>query len=295
MDLNHFSYFVTIVDCGCNLSKAAERIHISQSALSKAVASLEQAQGALLFERKNGRLSGLTEAGACFHDACRDILRRYEAVTLEIRQTARQQVRIGIPPLVLTVVFTGLLSDFKRSHPEVEVEIIEAGAEQLRRQFLAREMDFAVLLAPAHLEGPETALTHCLRKDELVAFVSKEHRYAGRENLSWRDLDGLPLAVLNESFSIHRLLTERFRREQIRPRLSLQSGSWDFLLESALSSDLMTILPMPIRAFVHASEYAILPFADPISWEVLLVEHADGRGYTPAQTLFRDHILRGSR
>lgn len=57
------TYFINIVECGCNLSIAAKKIHISQSALSQFVTNFESTEGVQLFNRRNGRLESLTEAG----------------------------------------------------------------------------------------------------------------------------------------------------------------------------------------------------------------------------------------
>ena len=63
MDITQMNYLINIVECGCNLSLAAKKIHISQSALSQFVTNFENDEEVLLFNRRNGRLDGLTESG----------------------------------------------------------------------------------------------------------------------------------------------------------------------------------------------------------------------------------------
>ena len=291
MDVNHFTYFATIVECDCNLSKAAKKLHISQSALSKILSTVEQEEGVLFFYRQNGRLKKLTEVGEIFFQACQDITSIYSDAMRQIRYTSSStngKVRVGIPPLILTTSFSSCLSDFRSAYPEIELEIIEAGAEDLKSRFQSDEMDFAVVLAPFALK---TASAHVLAKDELAAFLSTSHSLANLSTLTWQQLDKQPLAIFNKTFSIHRLLTERFKKEKITPNIVLKSGSWDFLLESALSSDLITILPVPIRDYIHTDEYVIIPIQEAIPWEVVFIEQETSVPLTPAQSIFKNFIL----
>ena len=63
MDLRSIEYFITIVENDFNITQAAEKLYISQPALSKGVNSLEKDNGIILFERSKGRLQNLTPAG----------------------------------------------------------------------------------------------------------------------------------------------------------------------------------------------------------------------------------------
>ena len=72
------TYFINIVECGCNLSIAAKKIHISQSALSQFVTNFESTEGVQLFNRRNGRLESLTEAGGKIYRFATEIVNRHE-------------------------------------------------------------------------------------------------------------------------------------------------------------------------------------------------------------------------
>lgn len=293
MDIKHFSYFVTIVECGCNLSAAAKKIHISQSALSKIILTFEQEENVQLFVRSGGRLSRLTSAGRLFYSACLDISGRYERMLEQLRQESlkyRGEVRVGIPPLVLTVVFSGVITQFKVRYPNIDLVIIEAGAEELRQKLLNCEIDFAVLLAPSGLEHP-AANEYALDRDVLSAFVSADSPLAQKECMEWSDLDGRNIAIFNETFSIHRLLMERFRREKIKPVVALMSASWDFLLETVQNSDFVTILPAPILDYANVNKVTSIPFADPVVWEVIMVERG-GEKHARPQEVFKEYVLR---
>lgn len=292
MDIRHFSYFVSIVDCDCNLSAAAEKIHISQSALSKIVRTFEEQEQIELFVRKNGRLNGLTPAGKIFYDACIDITKRYELAMKRLRQTAYRnsgQLRVGIPPMILTVGFSSVLADFRKQFPNITLEIVEAGAEVLGRMFRDKELDFAVILAPTKLNDPG-ATEYALFSDMLVAFMSRDNVLAKREIIEWSDLEKHSVALFNESFSINRLTRDKCREKGIKPNIEIMSGSWDFMLETVQSSDYLTIMPNLIMSYASREAIAAVPFNDPIPWEVIMAEH-DEEADEHVHNLFREFTL----
>lgn len=292
MDIKHFSYFITIVECGCNLSAAAKKIHITQSALSKTISTFEQEERVLLFHRVNGRLGGLTSAGKLFYDACIDISNRYDDMMEQVRvvsQSEKRKITIGIPPLVVTVIFSDIIANFNKYNAEIELELVEAGAEALGRRFANQELDFAVLLAPTNL-NPAVTRQYTIHTDELTAFMATDHPLASRTSLTWADLNQRPVSIYNETFSINRYFTEKIKTEKVEPIIVLKSVSWDFMMESVVNSSLITILPSPIKRFIRGHNYVELPFDDPIVWEVVLVEHA-GKKLTSAQQLFKEFVL----
>lgn len=292
MDIKQFSYFTTIVECGYNLSAAAKKIHITQSALSKTISTFEQEEGIRLFSRVNGRLNSLTPAGELFYEACLDITQKYNTMMEQARLVSRQEkgtVKVGIPPLVLSVLFPEIISTFSRNYPQIKLALIEDGAEELCIQFTKRQVDFAVVLSPSYI-SPSICCEHLICLDELTAFMSLTHPLARQKSLKWRDLESHPIALFNESFSINRYVLEKFKEEKIKPTIAFQSSSWDFLFESVISSNLITLLPSPIKSLVRTSQYVEIPFEDPIPWRVVLAEYTK-EPLTPPQQLFKTFTL----
>lgn len=66
MNISSLAYFIEIVNCDFNLTKAAQKSHISQPALSSYIKTIEKEEGVVLFQRQKGRLVGLTSVGERF-------------------------------------------------------------------------------------------------------------------------------------------------------------------------------------------------------------------------------------
>lgn len=272
MDILQLKYFIAIVENDLNLSLASKKLHLSQPALSKYILKFEEEENLKLFERKNGRLSGLTFAGENFYNNAKVVVESHTNMLTELREQSKKitgTVRIGIPPLILTVLFTEIMAQLIISNPTISFIIVEQGAYELKKQLFLGEIDFAVILAPTEL-SPLLFEETLISEDELTLFMSTNNPLSELESVTWNDLKKSNLAIFNETFMIHHLLKRKFDSLKITPTVSLMSGSWDFLLEVTRTSDFITILPSPVHWHFNFDDVIEVPVKDPISWKVLL-------------------------
>lgn len=272
LNIKQLEYFATIVENDFNLSLASAKLHISQPALSKYVRAFEEQENINLFIRSKGRLIALTEVGRILYENALIILKNYSEMMVELREqskTIKGTVRIGIPPLIITVLFTELLQNLKRANPGINFEIIEYGAYELRKMLILNEIDFAVLLKPTDL-NPKLFEEQVLYQDQLSAFMSVDNELSKQEKLEWKDLKGHELAIFDSSFMIHHMLVKRLSKTNINPTVILESSLWDFLLSSVRESKLITILPSPIKERFELAGVTEVHFKDPILWQVVL-------------------------
>lgn len=272
MDIEHLKYFVAVVNNSFNLSVASKKLHISQPALSKYILKFENDEGVNLFHRKSGRLTGLTPSGEIFYANAQIVLNSHMDMLKDLREQSNKVkgvIRIGIPPLVLSVLFTDIMAKLILLNPLIRFEIIEQGAFELKRMLALDELDFAILLSPSDL-NPNAYQETIINTDELTAFMSKDHPLASQKYLNWNDLKGVDLAIFNNTFMIHHQLMHKFDAVRIDPNIQLTSGSWDFLLELTKTSELITILPSPIRKHIISDGILEKHFINPISWNVIL-------------------------
>jgi len=275
MDIRQLQYFITIIDCDCNLLEAAKKIRISQPALSQMIKSFEMAENVSLFERSSGRLQGPTPAGKAFYTDALQVVEKHESMMEQLRADSiklKGNIKIGIPPLVLSVVFSELMSKLIIDNPEIRVEIVELGAYELKKSLILQEVDIAILLGPTNVnEGLIEEIT--LIEDELCAFMDKDHLLSSKKMISWPQVHQLPMAIFNENFMIHHQLIEEFKAQQVKPKIIVTSGNWDFLLRSVIGSNLLTILPAPIFEYFPNNKIIKRQFDQPIDWQVLMCRY----------------------
>jgi len=291
MDIKQIRYFVTIVECGCNLSKAAKKIHISQPALSKMIKEFEKKENALLLDRSAEGFK-LTPAGERFFRYAQSVVKQYDEMMAQLREDATKltgKIKIGIPPLIISALFSKVLSNFIIENLDVKVEVVEVGAYELKKKLILQEIDIAILLKPTTL-CPESFEEVLLVQDTLCTFMDQNNPLSIEKTLSWSQLDGQPMAIFDRSFMIHHQVMQEFERRNIRPDILITSAYWDYLLQTTIKTDLITILPSPIADYFLNAQIAKVEIQDPILWDVVLCRHKK-ESYSPAETYMFDHIL----
>lgn len=273
MNIQNLQYFIAIVQNDNNLSKAAEKLHISQPALSQIVTRFERDEDILLFERASGRLNKLTPAGESLYMSALSIVENYNTVLKEFRELnfhSKGSITIGIPPLILTVLFTDVLSQLIIENPSISFKIVEEGSFELRRMLLLDELDMAIMITPHDLNPLRFAETE-IYTNELTAFMHIDHRLANDPNFDWHDLKDEKLVIFDDTFMIHHHLMTKFNSLRMRPRFSAMSKSWDFLISATRATDFITILPSPITDHFLMNEIKEVKFKDPIEWHVVVL------------------------
>lgn len=164
MDLRRLRHFSELADT-LSFRDAAQRVHLTQPALTRSIASLEQELGVRLFERDKRHVA-LTEAGARLLEPTRELLRDADA----LRRTARDltatpgpQLRVGLYGPGLAQLAPEIVAAFVERHPDVTVHVEQepcgSDVEALRRGVI----DIALVRAPVTIlyrdEAPEALVT----------------------------------------------------------------------------------------------------------------------------------------
>ncbi len=146
MDLRQLNTFVQVAELG-SLSKAAERLHIAQPALSRQIRLLEQELRTSLFTR-HGRGMVPTEAGDALLARAISILRQVEEARADLgarSDVVRGKVVLGLPPTVGDVLAARIITRFTRLYPEVSLRIVPAFTGYLREWLQRGELDLAIM------------------------------------------------------------------------------------------------------------------------------------------------------
>ena len=272
MEIKQMRYFLEIVRCDYNLSKAAKKLYISQPSLSQLIKSIEEKEGVLLFNRYGGRLQKLTNAGEIYYEYISKIVGEYDDMLMAVRHGYSQlkgKIKIGIPPLVQSAIFADVLANLIIVHPELDIEIIEKGAYELQNIFLSNELDIVFLLDPSNI-NPDIIEEHFIVENELTAFVNENHPLATKEKIDWIDLNDTLMATLDSTFMVQRKIQKKLEECNVCAKKTVVSGSWDFLIVMVNNSSFVTILPAPIASFYTHKGIVQKHFNDPISWRIIM-------------------------
>jgi DNA-binding transcriptional LysR family regulator len=167
LDTDQLRSFLAIVDCG-SFTKAAERVHKTQSAVSMHIRRLEEQLGCALFV-KHGRGARLTAEGERLIEYARRII-QVEAGALAAlsRKGLRGTARLGIPDDYAESFLAEILARFNRRHPLVEVSVVCEASTDLAPQVAAGALDLALITDYEGLKGLE------LLREEPLVWVASE-------------------------------------------------------------------------------------------------------------------------
>lgn len=181
-------YVIAVAETS-SFTRAAQRCHVVQSALSHQVARLERELGARLFERTSRRVR-LTPAGAAFLPAARQCVEAAERAAAEVAATAgevRGRLTLGVIPTVAAVDIPALLGEFHRRHPHARLSLTVGASDDLAEQVRQGEIEVAFLGIPVTVR-PRGVRARELNRERLVAVVAPDHPLAGETSIDLRRL-----------------------------------------------------------------------------------------------------------
>jgi DNA-binding transcriptional LysR family regulator len=176
-----------------NFRRAAEKLFITQPALSTAIKSLEHQTGATLL-RRNTRGVALTDVGAAFLPVAIEALRVVDSAVGDLVAQSRRNRRIRLGYLIGTgadVLFR-LVRHFEASHPEISVEPKEFDFSDPTAGLADGTTEVAIIRPPVDLPDHRMLI---LDSEDWVACLPRDHRFARRSEVSIAELLGDPIVV----------------------------------------------------------------------------------------------------
>jgi DNA-binding transcriptional LysR family regulator len=230
MELRQLEYFVAVAE-EASFTRAAERVHISQSGVSAQVRQLERELGGPLIDR-TGRRATLTAAGAAAVEHARAVLAAADAVRQavdDVNGVVRGRLAMGmVTGCTITPLFDALAA-FRRAHPGVEVELVEDDSDRLVDAVRRGTADLALIgTADESLPGLET-LT--ILREPLVGAVPAEHQLGDAAALS--ELLAFPVLCLPQGTGIRTAFDRACASRGLVPDVALQASAPDAVADLA--------------------------------------------------------------
>jgi len=204
MKLEHLKYIVEINDSG-SISTAAERMHVSQPAVSQSVKHLEDRLKVKIFKRsRNGAQP--TEVGRSIIEKAREVLRKIDEIE-SIAQVQHAMLEgnlslVAIPSMCMSLL-PKTLSAFSTRFPKVKLEVIETGTLQAASYVEKEIVDFGIMSRREKTDFSDRFHFDPLLVGKVMAYVSRNHDLAGKTEVSIKELIRYPLVLFNQSFRMH--------------------------------------------------------------------------------------------
>jgi DNA-binding transcriptional LysR family regulator len=281
MDIHHIRYFLAVCETR-NFTRAAEKCHVTQPALSRAIQQLEDEVGGLLFRRERN-LTHITDLGALLRPRFQQVLDELTGVRQEASRFLCMDdahLKVGVMCTIGPRRFTGLLADFSQRHRGVRLELVEGVPARLSSLLEAGDIDVAIMSSSD--DFPERFdVTPLFRERFMLAFPAG-HRLG--------DYDAVPIAAIDGEVYLKRVNCEYW---DYLSRLCEERGVTTYDSYSSEREDWIQNLVAGGLGICFIPEYSavipglqVRPVAEPeVSREVCLVTVA-GRRFSPAVATF---------
>lgn len=229
MNLKQLEFAVALAE-ERHFTRAAERCHVVQSALSHQIARLEAELGATLFERLPRQVR-ITPAGEALLVHARQALAAVERLQQDVAAAVgaiRGTLTLGLISSVPRLDIVDLLATFHARHPQVDIRLRQDKSETLLAAVRERQLDFA-LIGLSRQVALEAVDSRLLLSEELVAVLPAAHSLAGRERLSLHELVDLPLVDLPAGSGARRQTDEAFDALGLPHRVRFETGNMQLL------------------------------------------------------------------
>ncbi len=274
-----------------SFTAAAERLHVTQSALSVMIRELERELRVRLFDRTTRRVQ-LTAAGEEFHPLAEKTLEDLEhavARSRELAEVRRGRVTIAATTLIASILLPRAIADYRERHEGVRI-VLRDGAPpgQIARMVQDGEVDIGI--------GPTAARDDALSAtpflvDTLEVACPAGHPLTRKTRVTWRDLAAQPLIALSGETAIRQLLEEQLGAAGARFEPAYQVAFLATAIGLVDAGLGVAVLPSHARPLARLHHIRFMKLGSPaIRRDVWLITRRD-RALSPAAESFREFLL----
>jgi DNA-binding transcriptional LysR family regulator len=285
MELRQLRYLVALAD-ERHFTRAAERAHIAQPALSQQIRRLELELGSQLVERTTRRVA-MTEAGEILVARARRVLAEIEAANSELQSLKgllSGRVTVGAMHTMGPIDVSLVLARFRERHPGVELTVREQASEELAELVRVDELDLAFLSVTERVESHGLGLRR-LVLEELVAVLPKDHRLATQARVRMAQLGGEQFISYRPGARLRELLLSAAQRSGFEARITLESNESERIRRLVARGLGVAVLPRS-DAEGPGTEVAIVALVEPTLFRDITLAWREGRRQSPAAAEF---------
>jgi len=246
MDLRQLEIIRAIADTG-SFTAAGDKLHVSQSAISRQILLLEDELGEPVFHRI-GRRIRITPAGEALlqlsHRVFQDLQDTVSTIS-DKRESLQGTIRLVGGMTVCLYVFPVLLSEVRRLHPHLDMKVTVGSAERSIAMLRSGGGDLGLLTLP--VEASDLVAVPVLR-EELLLITYPTHPIAKKKTITPQDLDKQPFVLFETGSITRRLVEEFFARERIAPQIIMETENVEIIKAMVRSGLGMSIIPWQAAA-----------------------------------------------
>lgn len=241
MDFHHLKYFVEVADQK-SFSKAARNLHISQSAISRTIKALEDELGVVLFMR-NAKAVELTDGGTIFLTHAKRVVFMFEHLKTDFENEFKLEqgsIHIGLPPITDAPIFAHLLGAFKKTYPQIDLELFEHGSKKVEISVQEGLIDIGIICTEPQTKDFDSFF---LTSDPLYVVLHKDNPLAKEKEISLSQLAEDPFVLYRDDFNLHDEIAKACKRAGFQPNVIFETSQRDLMLQTVSANLAIALLP----------------------------------------------------
>jgi DNA-binding transcriptional LysR family regulator len=246
MDLRQLEIIRAIADTG-SFTAAGEKLHVSQSAISRQILLLEEELGEPVFHRI-GRRIRITPAGESLLQLSNRVFQDLQETVSEIsdkQESLRGTMRLVGGMTVCLYVFPALLAEVRREHPNLDLKITVGSAERSIAMLRSGAGDLGLITLP--VEANDLVSVPVLR-EELLLVTYPTHPLARKRQVTPLDLNRQPFILFESGSITRRIVDQFFMRERIEAEIVMETENVEIIKAMVRHGIGISIIPWQAAA-----------------------------------------------
>nr|MBF0681501.1 LysR family transcriptional regulator [Pseudomonas sp.] len=275
LTLHHVEAFACVAEL-LSFRKAAQRLHMSQPALSRCIQGAEDALGTRLFDRDTRNVR-LTPAGTEFLPIARRLLLEFHASLDEVSEYLggdRGKLVIAALPSIGAALLPDVVCQFARLWPSVQVTIQAPHSQVVIDLVADGQADIGIALKPPK---PDKVLYEHLLDDEFVLVCSPDHPLAGETSCSWQVFAEHPFIALSPTTSMWMLTQRMFRQLHMDVKPAYEMGGLPLTGKLIAAGLGITAIPRLVLPQMGQPDVRVIPLHAPVLQRSLGILTREGR------------------
>ena len=234
MDLTLTQSFIAVVESGA-LTRAADRLGVTQSALSRRIQQYERQLGVELLSRGRQGVE-LTEAGRIAYEEGRRLLAAWQRLKNEIalhQGLESGQVRIGGGATAVSFILPPAIAEFQRRHPRVRFQLKEAGSAEIAEDVLRGQLELGIVTLPLRSHELQA---RPLVEDDIVLVARRNHPLARRGQIRLSDLGSEGFVGFEAGTALRQLIDNAMREAGVEPQVMMELRSIPSILRMVVTT-----------------------------------------------------------
>jgi len=251
-----------------SVSAAAEELHISQPSLSACIKELEAELGVTLFLRQHKGMA-LTEEGEVLYRLSSSLLDHADQVkrTMLDLGNGKKVLRLGVPPMIGSIMLPKIYGDFLPKNPNVELQITESGRRELINLIQADRLDMAIIPHDGEIESEFESVS--VMDFEIVCCARQDSQLVRKTKITPNDLKDKNVVLFKNSFFQTEQIKRWFARYGVEPKILLQTDQLSTLTNIITHGEAVGFM---FRQLIEEkSELALISMKEPMNVKVSLI------------------------